>query len=452
MSIIVDICRFLFQQEAGASMFSILIVDDEAESGDGLASLDWQSIGFEIAGVGAHGLEALALMEERPVDVILTDIRMPFMDGIQLLDAVKEKYPFVKVIILSGYDDFEYAKKALRLGATDYLLKPTVIEDLFAIFKELHQKMVNEKQIEYRQATLERKERLLSRMLRVNFLKELLTGMVSPEDIEQQAAEAEFIFSQESNYQVSILSLDRLRNGGAGVSKKELQLIVFSLDNMLSELWEAKGLGYHYVDPETYRCCLIGRDIDLQAEMLRVKKQLSACMGLWQSTFTIGVGIPVTNIAQVQFSYRSAELALDSSANGNRISIGSNVDVVSRTGSTEPVKQEMPAPKGTHYIIEEAKKYIRQNYAKNVTLKKVAEHAHVTPNYLSALFKDTGENFIQYLTALRIEQAKTLLKDPRNKIYEIVEMIGYLDSAYFSATFKKYVGKTPLEYRLTMEE
>ena len=75
-------------------MFTILIVDDEAEIRDGLASLDWQSIGFEIAGVGAHGLEALALMEERPVDVILTDIRMPFMDGIQLLDAVKEKYPF----------------------------------------------------------------------------------------------------------------------------------------------------------------------------------------------------------------------------------------------------------------------------------------------------------------------------------------------------------------------
>ena len=111
----------------------------------------------------------------------------------------------------------------------------------------------------------------------------------------------------------------------------------------------------------------------------------------------------------------------------------------------------MPAPKGTHYIIEEAKKYIRQNYAKNVTLKKVAEHVHVTPNYLSSLFKDTGENH-QYLTALRIEQAKTLLKDPRNKIYEIVEMIGYLDPAYFSATFKKYVGKTPLEYRLSIEQ
>ncbi len=96
-------------------MFTILIVDDEAGIRDGLASLNWQTIGYEIAGVGAHGLEALAFMEERPVDVILTDIRMPFMDGIQLLGAVKEKYPFVKVIILSGYDDFEYAKQALKV-------------------------------------------------------------------------------------------------------------------------------------------------------------------------------------------------------------------------------------------------------------------------------------------------------------------------------------------------
>ncbi|WP_028611467.1 response regulator [Paenibacillus harenae] len=433
-------------------MFTILIVDDEAEIRDGLASLNWPTIGYEIAGVGAHGLEALALMEERPVDVILTDIRMPFMDGIQLLGAIKEKYPFVKVIILSGYDDFEYAKQALKLGASDYLLKPTIIEDLFAIFKELHRKMINEKQIEYRQATLERKERLLSRMLRVNFLKELLAGMMSQDDIEQSAAEAEFILSQESDYQVSILSLDRLRNGVSGVGKKEFRLIVFSLDNMLSELWEAKDLGYHYVDPETARCYFIGRDIDSRDEMLKLKKQLGACMGLWQSTFTIGIGVSVTNIEQVHVSYRSAELALASSGEGNRLCIGEYVDVDNRTGISEPVMEDSPSPKGAHYIIEEAKKYVRQNYSKNVTLKKVAEHVHVTPNYLSALFKETGENYIQFLTVLRIEQAKTLLKDPGNKIYEVVEMVGYSDPAYFSATFKKFVGKTPLEYRLSMEQ
>lgn len=432
-------------------MFSILIVDDEAEIRDGLAFLDWQSIGYEIAGVGAHGLEALALMEERPVDVILTDIRMPFMDGIQLLGAVKDKYPFVKVIILSGYDDFEYAKQALKLGASDYLLKPTIIEDLFAIFKELHKKMINEKQIEYRQATLERKEKLLSGMLRIRFLKQLLEGSISLEDIEQAAAEAEYIYSQESEYQVSILSLDRLRNGLAGISKKELRLITFSLDNMLSELWEAKGFGYHYVDSESAQCYLIGRDIDARSEMLQVKKQLSTCMGLWQSTFTISIGITVTNMERLHLSCRSAELALASVSEGNRICLGADVDDDSRPRTEEPVIQDVPAPKGTHYIIEEAKKYIVLNYTQNVTLKKVAEHVHVTPNYLSALFKESGENFIQYLTTLRIEQAKTLLKDPRNKIYEIVEMVGYSDPAYFSATFKKYAGKTPLEYRLSME-
>ncbi len=312
--------------------------------------------------------------------------------------------------------------------------------------------MVNEKQIEYRQATLERKERLLSRMLRVNFLKELLAGMVSPEDIEQSAAEAEFIFSQESDYQVSILSLDRLQKGVSGISKKELRLITFSLDNMLSELWEARDLGYHYVDPETARCYFIGRDIDSQDEMLQVKKQLGACMGLWQSTFTISIGSYRNEYRAVHVSCRSAELALASSDEGNRLCLGTYVEVDSRSDTQEPVEQDPPAPKGTHYIIEEAKKYLRQNYSKNVTLKKVAEHVHVTPNYLSALFKETGENYIQYLTVLRIEQSKTLLKDPRNKIYEIVEMVGYSDPAYFSATFKKYVGKTPLEYRLSMEQ
>jgi two-component system response regulator YesN len=432
-------------------MFSILIVDDEAEIREGLASLNWQSTGYEVAGVGTHGLDALAFLEEKPVDVILTDIRMPFMDGIQLLEAAKKKYPFIKVIMLSGHNDFDYAKKALKLGATDYLLKPTNVDDLFAIFAELHRKMINEKQSEYRKATLERKERLLSRMLRVNFLKELLYGFISPEDIEESAAEAEFLFLQESSYEVSVLALDRLRHGTSGISMKELRLITFSLDNLLSELWEGKGLGYHYVDPETARCYLIGANIDTEAEMLLVKKQLAACMGLWQSTFTISVGVAVTNITQVHVSYRSAELALNSCKENNRICRGSPTDQHPPAAAPAAVRQEPPEPKGTHYIIEEAKKYIHQHFTKNITLKKVAEHVHVTPNYLSSLFKETGENFIQYITSLRMEQAKLLLKDPRNKIYEIVEMVGYSDPAYFSEIFKKYVGKTPMEYRLGIE-
>lgn len=429
-------------------MFSMLIVDDEAEIREGLASLDWQSIGYEVAGVGTHGLEALVFLEEKPVDVILTDIRMPFMDGIQLLEAAKKKYPFIKVIMLSGYNDFDYAKKAMKLGAADYLLKPTNVDELFAVFAELHRTMISEKQSEYRKTTLERKERLLSQILRVQFLKELLHALVSPEDIEQSAAEAEFLFFPESSYEVSILVLDRLRHGTSGISKKELRLITFSLDNMLSELWEGKGLGYHYVDSETARCYLIGANIEAETEMLLVKKKLAACMGLWQSTFAISIGVAVTDIAQLHVSCSSAELALNACKENNRICRGNAIDQRAPIAALAAVLQEPLEPKGTHYIIEEAKKYTNQNYAKSLTLKKVAEHVHVTPNYLSSLFKETGENFIQYITSLRLEQAKLMLKDPKNKIYEIGEMVGYTDPAYFSEIFKKYVGKTPMEYRL----
>ncbi|KRE57973.1 response regulator transcription factor [Paenibacillus sp. Soil750] len=120
-------------------MYRIMLIDDEVGVRNSIkAKIDWTSTGFEIALEAANGLEALQLLEEHPLpDIVITDVRMPQMDGIAFVSACKEKYPALRIIVLSGYSDFEYMKAAIQLGVKDYLLKPVVRSELTALLGKL---------------------------------------------------------------------------------------------------------------------------------------------------------------------------------------------------------------------------------------------------------------------------------------------------------------------------
>ena len=107
------------------SLYKIIIVDDEEEIRLGIIKkIDWKSYGFQIIGEAENGQEALEKAEKLQPDIIMTDIRMPFMDGLELGKKLSEVMPSSKIIVFSGCDDFEYAQKALRLNVIEYLLKP----------------------------------------------------------------------------------------------------------------------------------------------------------------------------------------------------------------------------------------------------------------------------------------------------------------------------------------
>ena len=120
-------------------MYKILFVDDEEEVRKSIVKLmDWNALGFEIAGEAENGREALEKVTSLEPDVVITDIQMPYMDGLQLAEALQEKeYPEKKVVLFSGYDEFEYAKQAIRLGVTGYILKPINIGELTAVLQKL---------------------------------------------------------------------------------------------------------------------------------------------------------------------------------------------------------------------------------------------------------------------------------------------------------------------------
>ena len=433
-------------------MYNLLIVDDEIEIREGLSAIPWQTMGVKLLGSAKHGLEALQFISEHPIDIVLTDIRMPFMDGIELMTILLRQQPFIRVIILSGYSDFEYAQKALQNGAVDYLLKPTKFDNLFQTFERLVQKLDAEKQEELRKSVLVRKEMLLSKLLREEFLSLLFRSRMSPDDIELGCSESEILLDG-LEYTVALIRLDRIGLHAQTVSDRELKLIAFSLDNILCDIWDVQGSAYHLVNKENAECYLLTAKSSPKDDFIQVKRQLSKFMGLLKSTLSLSIGKPVQQLTELWSSAQSAKQLLENSSeeDGNHeysVSASAKAEELDHTAAKESVAlSHTKDNKKDRIVVQQAKQFIKQNFHQSITLKQVAGEVYVTPGHLSALFRESGESYLQYLTSQRLNKAFELLADVRLKIYEIAELVGYSDQAYFSEIFKKHTGKTPMEYR-----
>lgn len=161
-------------------VYKVFLVEDEVVTREGIRdNVDWDSAGFEFCGEAPDGEIALPLIEEAQPDVLITDIKMPFMDGLQLCKIVREHLPWVKIIILSGHDEFQYAQAALKLGVTEYLLKPISAQDLLSVLKKLAGSLDEERsERESLKRLREQAEKNLV-LLREKFLLRLILGAES---------------------------------------------------------------------------------------------------------------------------------------------------------------------------------------------------------------------------------------------------------------------------------
>ena len=129
--------------------YTILLVDDEEEVIQAIMKkIDWNSLGFSVIGYACNGVKAFEMVEEFQPDVIMTDIKMPYMDGLELSNRVKAEFPAAKILFFTGFDEFEYAKEAVHLEAEEYILKPINSAELTNIFTQLKRKLdqeINEK-------------------------------------------------------------------------------------------------------------------------------------------------------------------------------------------------------------------------------------------------------------------------------------------------------------------
>ncbi len=160
-------------------MYKVMIVDDEPLILKGLrAIIDWQQLGLQITSQAASGEQAMEAFLEEETDIIITDIRMPGMSGLELIETVRSIDPGVKFIVLSGYDDFQYVKEGMKYGIENYLLKPIDVEELEATLRAVIVKLANVLQ----QQLAARKEQ---QILRDNILIRWVTQTISPELVSQ---------------------------------------------------------------------------------------------------------------------------------------------------------------------------------------------------------------------------------------------------------------------------
>lgn len=176
--------------------YTLLLVDDEEEVVQIIMKkISWEEIGFSVIGHANNGVKALEMVEEYQPDVVITDIKMPYMDGMELAKRIKAGYPDIKILFFTGFDEFEYAREAIHLEVEEYILKPLNAVELTEIFEKLKTKLDQEIS-EKRNAEILQKYYMESLpLLQVNFYSTLIEGRLNEEEIPKYLSDYQISFT-----------------------------------------------------------------------------------------------------------------------------------------------------------------------------------------------------------------------------------------------------------------
>jgi two-component system, response regulator YesN len=294
--------------------YRLLLVDDEEEIREGIIrKIDWDSLGYTVVGDAENGLEALEKAEHLHPDVVMTDIKMPFMDGLELGERIQTIMPSTKLIIFSGFDDFEYAQKAIKLNVAEYVLKPINAAELTETLKRLKLQLDNEFN-EKRDVEILRRNYMESLpVLREQFLVGLIEGRISETRLQAQAK----LFNMNlnaKNWAVALVHADAAPKDEAALQGEE-ELIPISLKCSVDEIMGnyCTYTGFLYSD-----CVAMIAELDLQSGIVplmtgmnEVCKSAERVLGV---KVMAGVGTQRSSLIEIRHSYREAQNALDYSA------------------------------------------------------------------------------------------------------------------------------------------
>ena len=412
----------------------VFLVDDEIVVREGIReSFPWEETPYVLVGEAPDGEMALPMIRDTNPDIVITDIRMPFMDGIELCRIMRAQMPWIGVVVLSGYDEFEYARQCIQLGVREYLLKPINSEALKGALDKVSS------QLEAERNTFEHAASLRARMESGGKLvKEKLVGsLFNNEAAEEDAPEV----------------LRQLSAMGGAVPAPFYTVIdaaftpISEGQAVASELSEGTGgtvlpspgrVGTRFLISGETAEDVEERAYSFATTLVRELEHTGA------TEIRAGIGEIVGKPEEIFRSFKTARHIRHL--------------LVERTDETSIILgvREMgePADEKTPAVISEAKLYMSLHFTNpNLMLQDVAKAVSMSGSRFSTVFsQQTGQTFTEYLMYLRLSKAKELLRTTNERSSQIAREVGYNDSHYFSYIFKKNTGLSPREYKLSVEK
>lgn len=289
-------------------LYKILLVDDEEEVRMSMVKkIDWGSIGFQVVAEADNGQDALEKLETLEPDVVLTDIRMPYMDGLELASKMKQRFPLIKIIIFSGYDEFEYAKQAIASNVSEYILKPIDASELNKILRNM--KRTLDKEMEDRRDVEFLRQKYLRDIpiLKEHFLMDLLNGKIDKSKIQSSLLEFNSHLYGAKKWSVANINIhiyERTESGFSG----EGELLPISVTHIAGETMKT-FCKYEIVQSssELYFIAGLSQDQDI-SDLLTVYNSIcKECKKFLHIDITIGVGMLCDDLEELNKSYQEAK-------------------------------------------------------------------------------------------------------------------------------------------------
>ena len=290
------------------NLYKLLLVDDEEDVRVSIEKkVDWNALGFELIGSVSNGEEALELAEQMHVDAVMTDIKMPFMDGLTLCRKLKENYKNTKVVLYSGFDDFEFAREAVHLEAEEYLLKPIGAKDLENVFRKIKENLDKEFDERRNMENLYDFYQKSLPMMREHLLTGMLEGRLTKEQAQTMILSYEMDFSA-PYYSVAVLRIE----GHGSRDAMKMQMVNFSLLNLAKEYLEKniKCQVLIYVDC-IVTIALLSNRTEVQEVVYHVDQVCKMGSRLLDVKVAAGIGMAYPTLDKIAVSYEEAKEAFE---------------------------------------------------------------------------------------------------------------------------------------------
>ena len=460
-------------------MLKVVLVDDESPVLSHLqAAIPWKELSMEIVYTTNCGSEALTFCKSNKPDILITDIRMPEMDGLTLCKEVRSLYTDTQIIILSGYSDFAYAKQAIELQVTGYCLKPIDATDLTDTLRKAAGTILktNKSNGDYLLDAIEENDteniRLILSDLSLSNEKLYLAASMNVHNIGDKLG-ADFThklgkhnYLYISNTPFSYLEAEKIiafakDMGGIAIYKESVKI-----DELNAVLDEVISMAFQFFVNGASTLCTTTPNPLLTEEMFVKLEEAGKSPDNLKNFLT---ELSTANCALL-FDMKSAFRFYNKLASSKYIRAPYSPDEIIIYGYTQLlasfktfsemlIKTTQTIQFDSSYDIKSGNegsggsflailKYIEENYPKDISLRIISEEFHLNANYISQLIKsETGLTYTQYLTELWIGKAKDLRKSDSMSLAEISEAVGFNDYFYFIKKFKKAVGVTPGKYR-----